>query len=88
MRRSHQFSEFKRSLEETSGSLSELLGRGSVTLDDEMAAFIRHYLKALQLDFELAMTRGEPGTLQLILEDVRELCESTRLRLEQKREFA
>ena len=87
MRRSHPFSEFKRSLEETSGSLSELLGHHSPALDGEMAAFIKNYLRALQLDFELAMTRGESGTLQIIVEDVRELFESTQLRLEQ-REFA
>ena len=88
MRRSHQFSELKESLEETSGSLSDLLGRQGVGLDGEMAVFIRNYLRALQLDFELAMTRGEPQTLQLVVEDVRELFESTRLRLEKPCELA
>ena len=87
MRRSHQFNELRRSLEETSGSLSDLLGRHSVSLDGEMAAFIKNYLRALQLDFELAMTRGEPQTLQLVVEDVRELFESTQLRLEKPREL-
>ena len=75
-------------MEETSGSLSDLLGRPSADLDGEMAAFIKNYLRALQLDFELAMTRGEPQTLQLVVEDVRELLESTRLRLGKSCELA
>lgn len=65
----------------TSSVLSELLGRPSPSLDDEMANFIHQYLNSLQLNFELVMTRGEGQRLQLILEDIEDLLTSTWLRL-------
>lgn len=55
--------------------------------DREMADFVEHYTRSLELDFELAAAEGEVVTLQLITEDVRVLRDDTALRVETARTF-
>lgn len=69
-------------VELTSAALENILEDYSNYVDTDQALFIRGYLYSLNLDFEMAMTRGEESQLQLIVEDVNNLLTSTEVRLE------
>ena len=71
-------------VEMSSEALEGLLDDYSHHVDMEQAVFIRGYLHSLQLDFEMAMTRGEESQLQLIVEDVNDLLDSAAIRLRQQ----
>ena len=73
----------RRRVEHTSETLEGLLDDYGNFVDTEQAVFIRGYLYSLNLDFEMAMTRGEESQLQFIVEDVTNLLTSTAGRLKQ-----
>ncbi|HEX7022726.1 MAG TPA: hypothetical protein VF171_07700 [Trueperaceae bacterium] len=80
-----QLSEYKDAIDHRSRVICDLLSRHGRQLDSEMADFIKVYLGSLQLDFELAMTRGETQQLQLIVEDVEELLQGTQLNVRRRK---
>lgn len=71
-------------VEASSHALEGLLEDYSTHVDTEQAVFIKGYLHSLQLDFEMAMTRGEESQLQFIVEDVNDLLDSAAIRLRQQ----
>lgn len=79
--RQRQLSTLTRIAEASSGGLSQLLHDFGNHLEHDMVDFLRRYMYALELDFELAVTRGSGDDLLLIVEDMRELCVSTASRL-------
>ena len=73
-------------LEAHTDALEHILEDYRHYVDGDMALFIQKYVGALQLDFELAMTRGEKPALERIIEDVRELRQDTETRLQDSKE--
>jgi hypothetical protein len=63
-------------------AIRRLLHEYRLTGDREMAEFVEHYTRSLELDFELAAAEGEIGHLQRILEDVAALRDDTAQRVE------
>jgi uncharacterized protein YigA (DUF484 family) len=66
-------------------TIRRLLHEYRLTGDREMADFVEHYTRSLELDFELAAAEGEIGHLQRILEDVAALRDDTAQRVERAR---
>ena len=75
----------RRHVDLTSEALEALLEDYGTYVDTDQASFLKEYLHSLRLDFEMAMVRGEATTLQIIIEDVSDLFDNARMRLDQKR---
>jgi hypothetical protein len=73
----------KTSVAQHSSLIIDMLEDYSLFVNDAQARFISAYVKSLELDFELAMTRGQDSDLVLIVEDLKELRQDTALRLEE-----
>ncbi len=78
-----RFNELSQRVELTSARLERLLDDYGLYVNTDQARFLKGYLRSLQLDFEMAMTRGEEARLQLILEDVDDLFDDASVRLRQ-----
>ncbi|CAN5836502.1 hypothetical protein BH24DEI2_BH24DEI2_15960 [soil metagenome] len=78
-----RFSELSQQVDLTAARLERLLDDYGLYVDTDQAHFLKGYLRSLQLDFEMAMTRGEESHLQLILEDVGNLLDDASVRLKQ-----
>ena len=76
-----QVSRLRRDIDETRLAIEKLLDEHRLFIDQDMAVVITSYVRALQLDFELAVSRGSCEELCSILEDVSELHSDTRERL-------
>ncbi|ADI14662.1 hypothetical protein [Truepera radiovictrix] len=66
-------------------TIRRLLCEYRLTGDREMAEFVEHYTRSLELDFELAAAEGEHGHLQRIAEDIEALRDDTAQRVERAR---
>lgn len=76
-----QVSKLRRDIETTRSAIESLLEDYSLFIDHDMAGVISSYVRSLQLDFELALSRGSSEELARILEDMLELHSDTRERL-------
>lgn len=76
-----QVSKLRRDIESTRCAIESLLEEYSLFIDHDMAGVISSYVRSLQLDFELALSRGSSEELARILEDMLELHSDTRERL-------
>ena len=65
----------------SSEGIAHLLHDYGQYVSQEQASFIRAYTRALEQDFEHAMTRGENDQLRNVLEDLQELEQDTFKRL-------
>jgi hypothetical protein len=77
-----QLQQLKASLEQHSGVIEGMLEEYGLFVNTAQARFIHTYVKSLELDFELAMTRGQHSELILITKDLKELSQATATRLE------
>lgn len=76
-----QVSKLRRDIESTRSAIESLLEEYSLFIDHDMAGVISSYVRSLQMDFELALSRGSSEELTRILEDMLELHSDTRERL-------
>lgn len=76
-----QVGKLRRDIESTRSAIENLLDEYSLFIDHDMAGVISSYVHSLQLDFELALSRGSGDELTRILEDMLELHSDTRERL-------
>lgn len=76
-----QVSKLRRDIESTRSAIENLLEEYSLFIDRDMAGVISSYVRSLQMDFELALSRGSSEELARILEDMLELHSDTRERL-------
>ena len=76
-----QVSKLRRDIESTRSAIESLLEDYSLFIDHDMAGVISSYVRSLQMDFELALSRGSGEELTRILEDMLELHSDTRERL-------
>jgi hypothetical protein len=76
-----QVSKLRRDIDSTRLAIESLLEDYSLFIDGDMAVVIASYVRALQLDFELAVSDGRSEDLARILEDMLELHSDTRQRL-------
>lgn len=76
-----QVSKLRRDIDSTGVAIESLLDEYGLFIDHDMAGVISSYVRALQLDFELALSRGSGEELVTILEDMLELHSDTRERL-------
>jgi hypothetical protein len=76
-----QVSKLRRDIESTRSAIESLLDEYSLFIDHDMAGVISSYVRSLQLDFELALSRGSGDELARILEDMLELHSDTRERV-------
>lgn len=76
-----QVSKLKRDIDATRGAIESLLDEYGLFIDRDMAEVISSYVRALHLDVELALSRGQGEELARILEDMMELHRDTRERL-------
>ncbi|MEX2535347.1 MAG: hypothetical protein WD273_07055 [Trueperaceae bacterium] len=74
-------SKLRRDIDSTGVAIESLLDEYGLFIDHDMAGVISSYVRALQLDFELALSRGSGEELVTILEDMLELHSDTRERL-------
>jgi hypothetical protein len=76
-----QVSKLRREIDSTRSAIESLLDDYSLFIDGDMAGVISSYVRALHLDFELALNSGRCDELARILEDMLELHSDTRERL-------
>lgn len=76
-----QVSRLRRDIDTTKSAIEGLLDEYGLFIDHDMAGVISSYVRALHLDFELALTRGSCDELSKILDDMLELHSDTRERL-------
>ena len=75
----------RRDMDEIRVAIERLLDEHHQLIDRDMAGVIASYMRSLQLDFELAVSRGREGDLSGILEDVSELHSATLERVDRSR---
>lgn len=81
-----QTTQRKENLAETVQSIEGLLGDYSRYVSQEQASFLRTYLKSLELDLEVALTRGNSDDLEIILEDIEALRHNALAKLKANRD--
>ncbi|MEX2541261.1 MAG: hypothetical protein WD314_05610 [Trueperaceae bacterium] len=74
-------SKLRRDVDTTRSAIESLLDDYGLFIDHDMAGVISSYVRALHLDFELALSAGRSEELARILEDMLELHSDTRDRL-------
>lgn len=76
-----QVSKLRRDIDSTRSAIETLLDEYGLFIDNDMAGVISSYVRALHLDFELALAAGRCDELTRIVEDMLELHSDTRERL-------
>lgn len=78
-------SKLRRDIDETRTAIEGMLDEYGLFIDNDMAGVISSYVRALHLDFELAMGRGSREQMGEIVEDMMVLHSDTRERLQEVR---
>jgi hypothetical protein len=76
-----QVSKLRRDVDRARSAIETLLDEYALFIDHDMAGVISSYVRALQMDFELALGNGSSEELTRILDDMLELHSDTRERL-------